>query len=187
MSGPSANPWRRRSRRSVYRNDWIEVFHDDVVRPDGSDGIYGVVHFHERAVGVLPVGDDGRILLVGQFRYTLDRYSWEIPEGGVPIDEDPLDGAKRELAEETGFTARSWRVLIPGFSLSNSIGDQTGCVFVASGLVPGRANPEPSEELAVRWITLDEGLALIDDRTIEDSVTQVALLRYATLDPGAGA
>jgi hypothetical protein len=78
-------------------------------------------------------------------------------------------------------------VLIPGFSLSNSVGDQTGCVFLASGLVPGQADPEPSEELAVRWITLDEGLALIDDRTIEDSVTQVALLRYATPDEGAGA
>jgi 8-oxo-dGTP pyrophosphatase MutT (NUDIX family) len=84
------NPWVRRSRRTAYRTAWIEVFHDEVGRPDGSDGIYGVVHFHERAVGVVAVGTDGRILLVGQHRYTLDRYSWEIPEGGVPIDEDPL-------------------------------------------------------------------------------------------------
>jgi 8-oxo-dGTP pyrophosphatase MutT (NUDIX family) len=163
----------------VYRNDWIEVFHDEVVRPDGSDGIYGVVHFHERAVGVLPLGDDGRILLVGQFRYTLDRYSWEIPEGGVPLAEDPLDGAKRELAEETGYTASSWRVLIPAFSLSNSVGDQTGCVFLASGLVAGAADPEPSEEIALRWLTLAEALALVDDGTIEDSVTQAAVLRFA--------
>lgn len=179
MSGPAANPWRRRSRRSVYRNAWIEVLHDEVARPDGSDGIYGVVHFHERAVGVLPVADDGRLLLVGQFRYTLDRYSWEIPEGGVPMDEDPLDGARRELAEETGFTATTWRLLIPAFSLSNSVGDQTGCVFVASGLEPGTADPEPSEDIALRWVTLDEALALVDDGTIEDSVTQVALLRHA--------
>lgn len=173
------NPWIRRSRRSAYRNDWIEVFHDEVVRPDGSNGIYGVVHFQERAVGVLPVGEDGRILLVGQFRYTLDRYSWEIPEGGVPLDEDPLDGAKRELAEETGFTASSWRLLVPAFSLSNSVGDQTGCVYLASDLHAGSATPEPTEEIALRWVTLDEALALLDDGTIEDSVTQVAILRHA--------
>jgi hypothetical protein len=102
MSDLSGNPWVRRSRRSVYRNPRIEVFHDEVVRPDGSDGIYGVVHFHERAVGVVAIGDDGCILLVGQFRYTLGRYSWEIPEGGVSPNEDLLDGARRELAEETG-------------------------------------------------------------------------------------
>jgi 8-oxo-dGTP pyrophosphatase MutT (NUDIX family) len=176
---PTRNPWVRRSRRTVYENEWIEVMHDEVVRPDGTDGVYGVVTFRDRAVGVVPVADDGRILLVGQFRYTLREYSWEIPEGGVPPTEDPLTGAKRELAEETGFTASSWRILVPRFSLSNSVGDQTGCIYVASGLTPGAADPEPTEEIALRWITIDEGLAMIDDGAVNDSVTQVGLLRYA--------
>ena len=176
---PSRNPWTRRSRHTVYENRWIEVVHDEVVRPDGTDGVYGVVRFRDRAVGVVPVAVDGRILLVGQFRYTLDEYSWEIPEGGVPPEEDPLAGAKRELVEETGFTAGTWRVLVPRFSLSNSVGDQTGSIYVATELEPGPAAPEPTEEIALRWVTLAEGLAMIDAGEIDDSVTQVGLLRYA--------
>ncbi len=123
----AVGPWRRRARREAYRNDWITVWHDEVDRPDGSPGIYGVVHYRSAAVGVVAVGDDGRILLVGQHRYTLDRYSWEIPEGGAPFDEDPLDGARRELAEETGYRADHWQVLAR-FSLSNSITDETGAL-----------------------------------------------------------
>jgi 8-oxo-dGTP pyrophosphatase MutT (NUDIX family) len=183
MSGSTAdihgNPWRRRSRATVYLNDWIEVMHDEVTRPDGSDGIYGVVHFHDRAVGVLAVDANGRILLVGQFRYTLDEYSWEIPEGGVPPGEDLLGGAKRELAEETGFSASTWRLLVPRVSLSNSVGDQTGCIFIATDLEAGDADPEPSEQIELRWVTLVEGLSMIGSGEIHDSVTQVGILRYA--------
>lgn len=179
MTDDARNPWIRRSRRTVYENDWIEVVHDEVVRPDGSEDIYGVVRFRDRAVGVVPVADDGRILLVGQFRYTIDEYSWEIPEGGVPPGEDLLVGAKRELAEETGFTASAWKILVPRFSLSNSVGDQTGSIYVATELTAGPAAPEPSEEIALRWITLHEGLSMIDSGDIHDSVTQVGLLRYA--------
>ncbi len=177
--GDQHGPWTRLSRRSVYANAWIEVLHDEVVRPDGSEGVYGVVRFHEGAVGIIPVGDDGRILLVGQFRYTLDEYSWEIPEGGVPEGEDLLGNAKRELAEETGYTAEDWRLLVPRFSLANSVGDQEGSIFLASGLKPGTASPEPTEDIALRWITLEEGLAMVDAGEINDSVTQVGLLRYA--------
>ncbi len=179
MTDPSRNPWTRRSRRTLYENQWIEVVHDEVVRPDGSDGIYGVVRYREGAVGIVPVANDGRILLVGQFRYTLDEYSWEIPEGGVSPEEDPLAGAKRELAEETGFIASTWRLLVPRFSLSNSVGDQTGSIYVATDLEPGPADPEPTEEIALRWATIHEGLAMIDAGDIKDSVTQVGLLRYA--------
>jgi 8-oxo-dGTP pyrophosphatase MutT (NUDIX family) len=176
---PARNPWVRRSRRTVYENAWIEVVHDEVVRPDGTDGVYGVVRYRDRAVGVVPVSNDGRILLVGQFRYTLDEYSWEIPEGGVSPAEDPLAGAKRELAEETGFTASSWRLLVPRFSLSNSAGDQTGCIYIATELTPGVADPEPTEEIALRWVTVAEGLAMIEAGAIHDSITQVGLLRYS--------
>lgn len=178
-SEPTAvGPWLRHTRTSAYANPWIEVFHDEVARPDGSPGIYGVVHFRNVAVGVVAVDDAGRILLVGQHRYPLDAYSWEIPEGGAALDEPALDGAVRELAEETGFEASDWRELCR-LSLSNSVTDERGVIFLATGLRAGVAAPEPSEELAVRWATLDEVLAEIDAGEIHDILTVVAVTRYA--------
>jgi 8-oxo-dGTP pyrophosphatase MutT (NUDIX family) len=173
-------PWLRRARETVYSNSWIEVLHDEVDRPDGSPGIYGVVHFHNLAVGVVAVADDGRILLVGQHRYTLDEYSWEIPEGGSGPDESPETGARRELAEETGFEAETWHELCR-VSLSNSVTDERGVLFVATDLRPGPASPEPSEDLAVRWATLEEILADIDAGVIHDLLTIAAIARYALL------
>jgi 8-oxo-dGTP pyrophosphatase MutT (NUDIX family) len=175
---PDTGPWTRHSRRVVYENSWIEVTHDEVTRPDGEQGIYGVVHFKSRAVGVVPVGDDGRILLVGQHRYTLDAYSWEIPEGGVPFDEDPLEGAIRELAEETGYRASSWRELFR-FHTSNSVTDEWGVLYVASGLTAGEPDPEGSERIDLRWVTLDEAIAMIDGGGITDAISQIGLLRTA--------
>ena len=183
MSDPSnsplaVGPWRRRSRTSAYANPWIEVHHDEVDRPDGSPGIYGVVHFRNAAVGVVAVDDDGRILLVGQHRYTLDRYSWEIPEGGSPLDEDPAAGVRRELAEETGYAAGSLRELFR-FSLSNSVTDEVGVIYLATDLRAGTASPEPTEDLAIRWATLDEVLSEIDAGEIHDLMTIAGVTRYA--------
>jgi 8-oxo-dGTP pyrophosphatase MutT (NUDIX family) len=174
----AVGPWSRRSRVTVYANPWIEVLHDEVDRPDGSPGVYGVVHFRNRAVGVVAVADDDRILLVGQHRYTLDAYSWEIPEGGAGPDESPESGARRELAEETGFVAQTWRELCR-CSLSNSVTDELGVLFIATGLRPGTASPEPSEELAMRWATLDAVLAEIDSGAIHDLLTIAGITRYA--------
>lgn len=183
MSDPSAlpiavGPWLRHTRTSAYANPWIEVFHDEVDRPDGSPGVYGVVHFRNVAVGVVAVDDEGRILLVGQHRYPLDAYSWEIPEGGAALDESALDGAVRELAEETGYLAAEWRELCR-FSLSNSVTDERGVVFLATGLRAGIAAPEPSEDLAIRWAALEDVLAEIDAGGIHDILTIAGVTRYA--------
>lgn len=175
---PTSDPWIRHSRRTVYDNPWIEVVHDEVTRPDGSPGIYGVVRFKHRAVGVLPVAGDGRILLVGQFRYTLGAYSWEIPEGGVAAGEEPLDGARRELAEETGYRAATWRALVR-FATSNSITDETGWLFLATDLEPGEATPEPTERLQTRWVGPAEAVAMVDGGEITDAMSQIAILRHA--------
>jgi 8-oxo-dGTP pyrophosphatase MutT (NUDIX family) len=174
----AVGPWLRHTRTSAYANPWIEVFHDEVSRPDGSPGIYGVVHFRNVAVGVVAVDSAGRILLVGQHRYPLDAYSWEIPEGGAALGELALDGARRELAEETGFEAAEWRELI-SFSLSNSVTDERGVVFLATGLRSGIATPDSTEELAIRWATLEEVLAEIDAGEVHDILTIVGVTRYA--------
>ena len=147
-------PWRRRSRETAYANPWIEVYHDEVDRPDGSPGIYGVVHFRSAAVGVVAVADDGRLLLVGQHRYALDEYSWEIPEGGVPDGESLVEGARRELREETGFDATDWRQLCR-LTVSNSVTDERGAIFVAHGAARGdgdaRRDRGPGRSAGRRW------------------------------------
>jgi 8-oxo-dGTP pyrophosphatase MutT (NUDIX family) len=182
-AGPSeavtVGPWRRRTRTLVYENPWLALHHDEVDRPDGSEGIYGVVHFANRAVGVVAVGDDGRLLLVGQHRYTLDEYSWEIPEGGVGDDESLEDGARRELREETGYEAAAWRQLCR-LSLSNSVTDERGALFLAEGLRGGVASPDPTEDLELRWATLDEVLDEIAAGSIHDLLTIAGVGLYAS-------
>jgi 8-oxo-dGTP pyrophosphatase MutT (NUDIX family) len=173
-----AGPWTRRTRRVAYENPWITIWHDEVIRPDGAPGIYGVVHFANLAVGVIALDDAGRVLLVGQHRYALDVYSWEIPEGGVPTGESPQDGARRELREETGIEASDWSELAR-CHLSNSVSDEEAVLYLATGLTQGVATPEGTESLAVRWLPFDEVLAMTMDGRISDVMTVVAVQRVA--------
>jgi 8-oxo-dGTP pyrophosphatase MutT (NUDIX family) len=173
-----AGPWTRRTRRVAYENPWITIWHDEVIRPDGEPGIYGVVHFAHLAVGVLVVDDADRVLLVGQHRYALDQYSWEIPEGGVPAGESPLDGARRELREETGVDASDWTE-IARTHLSNSVSDEVAVLFLATSLTDGIATPDGTEALAVRWVPFDEVLAMTLDGRITDALTVLAVQRAA--------
>jgi 8-oxo-dGTP pyrophosphatase MutT (NUDIX family) len=179
MSTPEDNPWRRVSRRIGYENPWVKVYHDDVIRPDGQPGIYGVVHFGHLAIGVVPLDlERDEVLLVGQYRYTLDHYSWEIPEGGGDLDEDPEAAARRELVEETGYRGGDWRELCRA-ELSNSVTDEITVLFVATGLVAGEAMPEGTEQLQVRWVAFDEVMAMIRRGEIADAMTILAMQQLA--------
>jgi 8-oxo-dGTP pyrophosphatase MutT (NUDIX family) len=173
-----AGPWTRRTRRVAYENPWITIWHDEVIRPDGEPGIYGVVHFANLAVGVLALDDAGRVPIVGQHRYALDRYSWEIPEGGVPAGESALDGARRELREETGVEAEHWIELCRSH-LSNSVSDEEAVLYLATELHHGVATPDGTESLAVRWVPFDEVLAMTLDGRITDAMTILAVHRAA--------
>ena len=186
MIGPDGapSPWSRISRTLAYENAWIQVFHDEVVRPDGKPGVYGVMHPRTHAVGVVALDDADRVLLVGQYRYTLERYSWEIPEGGVPIGDDLLEGAHRELAEETGYRAESWSELLR-FSLSNSTTDETGALYLATDLIQGEAHPDETEDLDIRWVAFDEAVEQVRSGELFDSMTQMGILRLA-LDRATG-
>ena len=174
------NPWTTKDRRFVYENPWIRVQEDQVIRPDGDAGIYGVVHFKNRAVGVLPVEADGSVWLVGQHRYPLNQYSWEIPEGGCPADEDPLACARRELREETGLRAGKLEPILQAH-LSNSVSDEWGIVFRATDLTPGQAQPEGCEQLEVMRVPFAQAFDMVKRGVITDSLSVMALLHEATI------
>jgi 8-oxo-dGTP pyrophosphatase MutT (NUDIX family) len=174
----------RRTRRTAYENPWVTIFHDEVTRPDGSPGIYGVVHFANLAAGVVAIDERDRVVLVGQHRYTMDAFAWEIPEGGVPAGESALAGAQRELREETGLEAAEWRELLR-VELSNSVSDEVAVLFLATGLTHGDADPEPSESLTIRWVPFAEVLAMTLDGRIPDAMTVLAIQRVALARAGA--
>jgi 8-oxo-dGTP pyrophosphatase MutT (NUDIX family) len=167
-------PWSIVSTREAYDNRWIRVTHHDVITPSGDAGIYGTIHYKNRALGIVPVDDEQHTYLVGQHRFALDTYSWEIPEGGGPLGVDFLDSARRELQEETGLSARRWHKLLES-DLSNSVNDEKAIVFLACGLEQGQAAPESTEDLAVRRVALSEAFRMVEAGEIRDAVSIMAL------------
>jgi 8-oxo-dGTP pyrophosphatase MutT (NUDIX family) len=182
----SENPWKRTARRTVYDNKWITVYQDDVVRPDLKPGEYGVVHFKNRAIGVVAIDDRDRVLLIGQWRYPLHEYSWEICEGGGPLDEDPVEAARRELREESGCTARHYELLLRAH-LSNSVTDEEALVYLATGIEHGEAEPEGTEQLEVKWIPFAEAMAMLARGEITDTMSVMGLQAIALRKQGMGA
>ena len=170
------NPWQTKSSKAIYQNPWISVREDQVVRPNSSEGIYGVVSMHNKAVGVVPLHDDGTITLVGQWRYSMSGYSWEIPEGGCPANEEPIDCAVREMQEETGLIAQNIVSLGGEVHLSNSVTDERGYLFLATGLTQSDAMPEDTEELLVRRVPLSEAVEMVVRGEITDGLSVIALL-----------
>jgi 8-oxo-dGTP pyrophosphatase MutT (NUDIX family) len=174
------NPWTTLSTQSVYDNPWISVREDQVINPRGGRGIYGVVHMKNKAIGVIPVDAEGYTWLVGQYRYALNEYCWEIPMGGGPLAIDILESAKRELKEETGYTARKW-TMIARIHTSNSVTDEEGFVFLAEDLSPGDTEFDETEDLAILRVHLREALEMVMDNRITDSLSVGGLLKAARL------
>lgn len=168
--------WKTHAVEQRYDNPWIEVSHRAVTAPTGKPGIYGVVHFKNRAIGVVPIDDEGYTWLVGQERYTLQQYAWEIPEGGAPLGESALAAAQRELREETGLVARRWTSLLK-LHTSNSVTDEVAYAFVAQGLRMESTEPDDTEVLAVRRVPLDDAINMAMDGTISDGFAMAALLK----------
>lgn len=170
------NPWIVKGVTQAFANDWFRIDEHDVIRPDGANGYYGVIRVRRLAVGVLPIDAEGCVHLVGQWRFPLGRYSWEMPEGGAEPGEDARGCAERELAEETGLRAREW-VQVLEMDLSNSLTDEQAVIFIATDLSPGEVDPDPTEVLKIRKAPFSEVLERVADGRIRDSLTVAAVLR----------
>jgi 8-oxo-dGTP pyrophosphatase MutT (NUDIX family) len=170
-------PWTRLSGREIYDNPWIRVREDQVLRPDGSPGIYGTVHFKNVAVAVVPIDADGHVILVGQHRYPFDRYFWELPEGGcLPDRETPDQAAVREVREETGYTASRWDSL-GTLELSNSVTDEYGHLYLARDLRPGPQEQDGTEKITVKRVPFAEAWRMAMEGELTESLTVAALSR----------
>jgi 8-oxo-dGTP pyrophosphatase MutT (NUDIX family) len=170
------NPWVTLRTRRIYDNAWIGVTERDVIHPGGGNGIYGVVHFKNLAIGIVPIDSDGATYLVGQYRYPLRRYTWEIPEGGGARGIAPRKSAQRELAEETGLRARHWREMLR-MDLSNSATDETAWIFLAWGLQQRTAHPEETEQLTIRRLPFVEALRMVERGAIKDAMSVAGIQR----------
>ena len=170
------NPWTKIDVRTVYDNPWIHVEEHQVLDPKGNPTIYGVVHAKNLAVGILPLDKDNYTWLVGQFRFPLDRYSWEIVEGGGKQGVEPIESAKRELKEETGIIANDWQHLIT-IHTSNCIADETAIIFVARDLTFGESEPDDNEQLQVAKVHFDDVYQMVLDGEITDSMSVAAIFK----------
>jgi ADP-ribose pyrophosphatase len=174
------NPWSCIGSKDIYENPWIKIKEDQVIRPNKSKGIYGKVHFKNVAVGIVPIDEELNTILVGQYRYTLNEYSWEIPMGGVPLEEDILVGAKRELREETGLRAEKWTKLLK-IHTSNSVTDEYGFVYVAEDLTQGDTDWDETEDLKIRKLPFSRAVQMVMDGQITDSLSIAGILKLAAI------
>ena len=172
--------WKKNSEKLVYENPWIKVTHEEVTTPNDTPGIYGVVHFKNTAVGVIPIDEEGNTWLVKQSRYTLNQYTWEIPEGGAPSGEDPLNAAKRELEEEVGLKAEEWTKILT-LHQSNSVSDEIGYIYVAKQLSFGKQSLDETEDIEVEKLSLRNAIEMVYRGEITDAMSVAGLLRVALM------
>lgn len=180
MAQQHKNPWKTLKSRVPYDNPWIQIQHNEVLNPAGNEGIYGVVHFKNYAIGILPLDKDFNTYLVGQYRFPLKEYSWEIPEGGCPEDTDILATAKRELKEEVGLTAKKWTPLLK-MHISNCVSDEVGHIFIAQDLTEGIAEPEETEDLTIKKVSFEAAYQMVMNGEITDSMSVAAILKAKIL------
>lgn len=179
-AGSQKNPWKKIGDKLVYDNPWISLTEFDVITPAGTQSIYGKVHFKNIAIGVIAIDSDENTYLVGQYRFPLDAYSWEIPEGGCPEGTDWLTTAKRELKEETGFEAGKWTEILK-MHVSNSVSDEFAVVYVAQDLIAGDAEPEDTEDLKMIKMPFKEAVQWVMEGKITDSISVAAILKWELL------
>ncbi len=174
------NPWITQKTTEIYQNPWIKVEEHKIINPAGKDGIYGTVHFKNKALAIIPIYQDGNTWLVGQYRYPLNQYSWEIPMGGGLLGKDLLESAKRELKEETGLIAQKWTEIMK-IHTSNSVTDEEGIVYLAEDLTQGKTEFEETEILLIRRLPFTEVLEMVMNGSITDGISIAGILKAARI------
>lgn len=174
------NPWKTEGIKKIYENPWIKVEEHQVVNAAGNPGVYGKVHFKNKALGIIPIDRDGNTWLVGQHRYPLDQYSWEIPMGGGLLGLDVLESAKRELKEETGLTAEKWTEVLR-IHTSNSVTDEEGFVYLAEELTQGKTEFEETEVLSIKKLPFQKVLEMVLKGEITDGISIAGILKVARI------
>ncbi len=174
------NGWKTLATRQIYDNPWITLTESDVINPRGGQGIYGKVHFKGFAIAIIPLDDEDNTWLVGQWRYTLNEYSWEVPMGGGPLAVDRLESAKRELKEETGLIASEWDCFLK-LHTSNSVTDEVGYAYTARGLTEGETEFDDSEDLQIRKLPFREAYDMCMRGEITDSLSLAAILKLGAI------
>jgi 8-oxo-dGTP pyrophosphatase MutT (NUDIX family) len=162
------------NRREIYSNPWLTLHEHDVIHPDGSEGIYSVVDMRT-ATAVVALTPAREVYLVGQYRYPIERYSWEVVEGGAERGEEPLAAAQRELQEEAGLVAANWVQLGDTLHLSNCVTNEEGYIYLARDLSHVVAAPEPTEVLQVKTVPLDECLDMVLRGDITDAMSVMGI------------
>lgn len=175
--------WKCLRSRVAYDNPWIRVEHDEVLNPGKGRGIYGRVCFKNTAIGIIPLDKARNTWIVGQYRYPLRRYSWEIVEGGGNPKVSALAGAKRELREETGIRAKRWKKILE-MDLSNSTTDEKAVIFVATGLEFGESAPEEDENLTIRKVPFEKLYRMVLKGEVRDAITVAGVLRLKLILDG---
>jgi len=183
MKSLEKSPWKILHQQPVYENPWISLTQFSVVTPSGTPGIYGKIHFKNKAIGILAIDQQNHIWLVGQWRFPLDRWSWEIPEGGGLLKVDPLEAARRELKEETGLVANSWSELLRSH-LSNSVSDEEGIIYLAQDLQQFEVSREDTEaDMKVAHVPFKKAFEMVMSGEITDSLSVMAIMKAAHLYP----
>ena len=174
------NPWRTLESKQIYENDWIVLSEHQVINPNGNKGIYGKVSFKNIAIGIIPLDQNGDTWLVGQYRYTLDEYSWEIPMGGGLLSIDPLVSAKRELLEETGIIANKWTRILK-IHTSNSVTDEVGFVFLAEDLLQSNPEYDDTEKIEIMKLPFKKAYEMVVNNKITDSISIAGILKLGKM------
>lgn len=168
--------WQTLTNKTVYENPWLEIQHHEIINPSGNEGVYGVVHFKNLAIGIIPIDENGNTWIVGQHRYPLKQYSWELPEGGGDMNMPPVESAKKELKEEVGITAAKWTELMR-IHTSNSVTDEYAIVFIAQDLTFGETEHEETEDITIRKLHFSELVEMVMNGEITDGITIAAVLK----------